>query len=202
MDWSERLICQTNTTESLKCPLRGQGSGDKSEAYKSFLNNVSSFRDVGAMPVVLRFGEEITADDLVVNQGVWHKSCYLKFGREKIDRAIKKRDRDVLEDSCSTTEEKRPRLQIRNVNTCLFWQKDDGHLQECSTLKHNENLREMALFLNDIELIARLSGGDIVAIDGKYHLQCVTALRIQKEKKPKIYEGENFVTFFTSTGAK
>ena len=82
------MMCQEITTEPLKCPLNAQGGGDKSEAYRSFLNNVSAFRAMGTLPVLLNF-EDVTVDKLVLNRGAWHKSCYVKFSKEKLGRAIK-----------------------------------------------------------------------------------------------------------------
>lgn len=90
MDWNNCLICQDKTTEPLKCPLNALGSGDKSEPYSSFLNNVRAFRVLGTLPVVLNFGEDMTVDELVQNQGEWHISCYVKFSKEKLQRATKK----------------------------------------------------------------------------------------------------------------
>ena len=59
------LICQQNTTEPLKCPLNAHRSGDKSEAYSSFLNSVSTFRGMGTLPIELTFGEDMTVGELV-----------------------------------------------------------------------------------------------------------------------------------------
>ena len=67
------LMCQEMTTEPLKCPLNAQGGGDKSEAYRSFLNNVGAFRAMGALPVLLKFGEDVSVDKLVLNRGAWQQ---------------------------------------------------------------------------------------------------------------------------------
>ena len=100
------LICQEKTSESLKCPLNVEGSRDKSKPYSSFLKSVNAFRALGSLPVVLTFGEDMTVDELVQNRGSWHKSCYVKFSKKKLERATKKRDRDDAVES--TTWEKRP----------------------------------------------------------------------------------------------
>ena len=59
------LICQECTKEPLKCPLNVQGNKDKSEPYCCFLKNVNAFRDLGALPVFLNFGEDMTVSKLV-----------------------------------------------------------------------------------------------------------------------------------------
>ena len=35
----------------------------------------------------------------------------------------------------------------------------------------------MATELRETELMARMEGGDLIALEAKYHLQCLTALR-------------------------
>ena len=103
------LICQEKTTEPLKCPLNAKGSEDKSEAYRSFLNNVSAFRALETLPVVLTFEEGMTAEEMVQNQGAWHKTCYLKFNDVKLERA-KKRGRDTASENTNSGK-KQPRCQ-------------------------------------------------------------------------------------------
>ena len=98
MDWNKCLICQEKTAEPIKCPLNAKGSGTrdktmqraKSEPYSSFLNNVSAFRILGTLPVALQFGEYMTVCELVQNQIAWHKSCDVKFSKEKRERELLK----------------------------------------------------------------------------------------------------------------
>lgn len=170
------LICQEVTTESLKCPLHVEGSGDKSKPYSSFLKSVHAFRALGTLPVVLTFGEDMTVDELVQNQGSWHKSCYVKFSKGKLERAAKKRERGAAEMD-STTQEKRPRCQSMDKMVCLFCHQEGGHLHEFRTLGADESIRQMAIKLQETELLARIGGGDLIALEAKYHLQCLTVLR-------------------------
>jgi len=79
------LICQQKTKELLKCPLNAKG--DQYIPYSSFLTNGSAFRVLGALPVVLKFSNNITTEELVQNHASWHKSCYVKFSNEKLNRA-------------------------------------------------------------------------------------------------------------------
>ena len=61
---------------------------------------------------------------------------------------------------------------------CLFWQQDGGSLQlhQFKTLEADKTLRQMATDLQKTELMARIEGGDHVALEAKYHLECLTAL--------------------------
>ena len=55
---------------------------------------------------------------------------------------------------------------------CLFCQQDDGHLHEFRALEADQNIQQIAVSLQDIEVIARMEGGDVIALEAKYHLQC------------------------------
>lgn len=46
----------------------------------------------------------MTVDELIKNQGAWHKSCYAKFSKEKLQRATKKRDMEETAESCASGE--------------------------------------------------------------------------------------------------
>jgi len=52
---------------------------------------------------------------------------------------------------------------------CLFCQKD-GSLHEFKTLEADHSIRKIAAELQDIQLMARMEGGDLVALEAKYHL--------------------------------
>jgi len=49
-------------------------------------------------------------------------------------------------------------------------------LPEVSTLELNEKVHECAENLNDFSLLALLAGGDLIAREAKYHLNCLTCL--------------------------
>ena len=60
---------------------------------------------------------------------------------------------------------------------CLFCQKEDGHLHEIRTLGADETIRQMAMELQEIQLMSRIEGGDLIALEAKYHLECYTLFR-------------------------
>ena len=72
---------------------------------------------------------------------------------------------------------KRHQRQPVDKMACLFCQQQDGRLHEFRTLEADETIRQMATELQETELMARIEGGDLVALEAKYHLQCLTALR-------------------------
>ena len=73
---------------------------------------------------------------------------------------------------------KRNKLQSMIKMACLFCQQYGGGLQlhEFKTLEADKTLRQMATDLQETELMARIEGGDLVALEAKYHLECLTAL--------------------------
>ena len=54
--------------------------------------------------------------------------------------------------------------------SCIFCIKIDGTLP----MKLDHNLRQMASELQDAELLARISGGDLIAKEAKYHYNCLS----------------------------
>ncbi len=60
---------------------------------------------------------------------------------------------------------------------CLFCQQENGHLHEFQTLEIDKTVRQMALELQETDVMARMEGGDLIALEAKYHLQCLTELR-------------------------
>ena len=128
------------------------------------------------LPVALNFEEDMTVDELVENQAVWHKSCHLKFNKERLKRASKKRSKGDIT-KCGNDGMKRYKHCSIDKMSCLFCQRKDGHLHEFRTLDADETVRHTATELQEAEIISRMEGGDLVAIDAKYHLQCLTEIR-------------------------
>ena len=131
LNWDRCVICQQDTAEPLKCPLKSsRASGDKSDAYKSFLSNVEQFWAIYAVPAELYFGNEETAESFVAHSASWQKSCHLKFNDIKLAKAKKKRDHTP------TDEQKRPKKRkALDVQGCFFCEKsgEEDVLHEVST---------------------------------------------------------------------
>ena len=186
LDWKKCIICQESTREALKCPLNSNGPPEANrQTYLAFLQNVNSFREANSLPVDLTFGDDVDVDCLCRNQGSWHKSCHLKFSRSKLkkaqERAVRKRTDENRED-----EEERPVLKCRKRQSvseersqCLFCLGgDEGEKLHCfSVLETDRSIRQMALELEDFELLGRMSEGDLIAIEAKYHLKCLISLK-------------------------
>ena len=61
---------------------------------------------------------------------------------------------------------------------CIFCgEKNQEELHDYSTENAELSLRTMASDMNNHDLITKLSGGDFVAIEAKYHFLCITKYR-------------------------
>ena len=168
MDWTLCVICQQTTSEHVKCLLNAPGSGDKSVPYESFLNRANAFRELNQLPVPL--AEGITVNDLTMNKGVWHKSCHFKFSQDRLERA--KRKRLSNGDEHAGIKRARPQYLSPEKNVCIFCGDESGLLHEFRTLEADSRVRSMATDLQDTALLAKIEGGDLIALDAKYHLAC------------------------------
>ena len=70
-------------------------------------------------------------------------------------------------------------LYIANLWTriSIFCSRNDGPLHEFRTFDADDNVRRMDIELQDTALLTRIEGGDLTALEAKYHLSCLTALR-------------------------
>ncbi|GFS19007.1 hypothetical protein ElyMa_001536100 [Elysia marginata] len=71
---------------------------------------------------------------------------------------------------------KRKSLDSEN---CIFCEKGHGHekLSSVQSFEQDSNIRTMATELQGAEILTRVSGGDMIATEAKYHLSCLNKLR-------------------------
>ena len=60
---------------------------------------------------------------------------------------------------------------------CIFCEDASGRLHQFSTLQSDASIRSMAKDLRDASLLAKIDGGDLIALEAKYHLSCLATLR-------------------------
>ena len=178
MDWALCVVCQQCSNEVLRCPLNGPGSADKSGPYRSFLSRVCTFRDLDLLPVPLsHLTEHVTVDDMVSNEAKWHKSCLNKFGHDRLDRAQKRKGAEIeAESSVSSAKRVCPPRQLLDKSKCIFCEEANENLHQFCTLQSDTNVRNMARDLQDASLLAKIEGGDLIALEARYHLTCLVNL--------------------------
>ena len=59
---------------------------------------------------------------------------------------------------------------------CFFCDHEGGSLHRCQTLHLNNQVYKIAEALSGTKLLAKLSEGDMIATEAKYHLNCLTNL--------------------------
>jgi len=60
---------------------------------------------------------------------------------------------------------------------CVFCDEKVVVLHSFSTIEADRNLRRIVTDLQDFELLAKISGGYLIAIEAKYHMKCLNNLR-------------------------
>ena len=60
---------------------------------------------------------------------------------------------------------------------CIFCEESCGKLHTFNTLEANSSIRAIAKDLEDTTLLAKIEGGDLIALESKYHFSFLTKLR-------------------------
>lgn len=176
MDWSMCVICQTKTAEETTFPNKGKRF-PAHEVFQNFLTNVKAFKDLEALPCQILFDEHCTADTFVANNACWHKTCHQQFNNDKLQRQAKKRKKDSEGDCSQRRKSNRHVPELPTASCCIFCTASTGTLISYATKCAEKSLREMATSMEDTEILARISSGDLVALEAKYHFTCLTTYR-------------------------
>ena len=115
---------------------------------------------------------------LVRNGAKYHNSCRLLFKNTKLERAQQRRAVPSTSGAMDEPRSKRRKSADIPKVECFFCEEEDdiSNLQKGMTKRLNEHLNQCARTLNDGKLLAKLNGGDVVALEVKYHLRCLQKL--------------------------
>ena len=92
-----------------------------------------------------------------------------------LERVKLKRKRESTE---TEDEHCRPKHQSGMQRVCIFCDKiTSEQLHEIMTLNVDKSIQSMAIEMSDRELLVKISGGDLIALEAKYHLSCLTIYR-------------------------
>ena len=144
-----------------------------------FLDTVAYLRTIDALPVVLRFTSEETAENIARHNAGWHKNCRNKFSKSKMQRNMFKASHRKRKLAKVEDERRLCKRKCLDAEKCIFCEQEHEieNLSSVQTFEQDSNTRTMATGLIDVEIMARFSGGDMIAIKAKYHLSCLTKLR-------------------------
>ena len=112
----------------------------------------------------------------------WHDSCGLKFNKSKLQQAEKRKaisqESTIANVGKKFTRRSKQQLPIYEPH-CFFCDKkaEAGEcLRKAATLELDFRVRKCAQQLQDEPLLAKLSAGDMVALDAEYHNKCLVSL--------------------------
>jgi hypothetical protein len=215
INWTLCVICQQDCNETLTDPMMSKRK-DAGSAYKLLAESLLKMNKLNELPRDVQIqkldeGEGLEAA-MVQNKARWHQSCRLAYNKTKVQRAEKraeKKSNDQSDDNTSAGPSKRTRGHTTSIEkpawetVCFFCYKpgDTDSLHEVATFQVDSRVRECAELLEDTDLIARLSAGNMVALEAKYHAKCLVSLynrarkhqsRMPDTNKEKVLSGIAF----------
>ncbi|CAG2208417.1 unnamed protein product [Mytilus edulis] len=186
IDLANCILCQEIIDEKRICPFDSKrlnvGAG-----YQSLADNIKKFHELRLMPEGINVcienldeGSGI-AQSFIDQKACWHKSCNLKLNRTKLDRAVKPTSHERIDNKATISKKKsRHSFSVQstsNPSVCFFCNENGQEaLHESSTFGQDTRVKEYAVKLNDTLLLAKLSAGDLIAREAKYHSKCFVSL--------------------------
>ena len=75
----------------------------------------------------------------------------------------------------ASTPPKRKEIKHTHQPACFFCDETTGDFHKAETISLDNRVRHIATELRDTKLFAKLSVGDMIAIDAVYHFKCLTS---------------------------
>ena len=174
VDWRKCVFCQENTSEERECPANSRRS-NCGAVYITLQKELESFYEAGELHLDLAEldEEEGIAETLLKHNASRRKSCRVTYNATKLKRLERKR---------TPTEGKvsQPPNDSGKRTRILSFAGDQPHegnpLFSACTMELDSCVRAVATEANDLNLLGKLSAGDLVALKRQYHKQCLLAL--------------------------
>ena len=192
-DWDKCCLCQEHKKEDLRSPHTNPAKG-VDDGYSHLARNIPRFHSINQLPIKLnpaRLDEGNGIEEtLRKNKAQYHESCRLLFNNTKLQRAEKRSTSATATDDSTSSKIPR-RVRDPKATECFLCEEQGDDVREAMTMKLNKRLNKCAKTLNDGKLLAKLSAGDVVAQELKYHPACLVAvynrerahLNAQEQKK-------------------
>ena len=145
------------------------------------------------------FTAEALASEFVNNKAIFHKNCTRKYRADMLARKRKSQDSEaassVSNDLKISPKKTRSTFSAPNfTDNCFFCDDSEGELLLCYTKELSKHVANWAKALSDSKVLAKLSAGDMVATESKYHKICLTGIFnrfYQQQKKNKVTDKEH-----------
>lgn len=194
-NWNLCALCQKEGAKEdiLKCPADRPGDSDTMYIEKADL--LSEFQKMNSQKYNWdRLNEDGGIGKTFIKQRAkWHKTCSLKFTKTMLKRdQLKRKSTDKTENDDSTTP-KRPRHSRKTLDfksdICFFCDTCDeaDNLREVRTFQLDYRVRKCAENIQDLSLLAKLSAGDMIAQEAKYHAKCLLNLYRETARSDRDY---------------
>ena len=167
-DWNKCCLCQIDKDEDLKSPTTRYETDRDNDGYVMLARNIPLFNGIHQMPIKLdpnRLDQGNGIEEsLRVNNAKYQQSCRLSFSNSKLERARKRSAATNISDDAHSVPTKKRRGSLED-KVCFLCEKEApiSELRHAMTMDLDKRLNECARNLNDVRLMTRLSGGDIVA---------------------------------------
>ena len=205
-DWTKCIFCQ-KTQKGLKttCPALSKRS-DVGRGYKTLGDKIAKCVDCGQLPAQVNLKALDEGDGVEATcsrkKAFWHRKCMgLALHTTTVNNNILRHSAESSEpvsDSHSDSEPPCKKRLTRGTNgsvcvnltsLCFFCEKTGSDLRQVMTSKVDIRVRECAALLQDSLLLGKLSRGDMIAIEAKYHPGCLLALY---EKAQRLQKNHGF----------
>jgi len=122
---------------------------------------------------------------MVAHGAQYYQTCRLQYNNTKLQRAQKRALKKEGGSHEEQAKSKRTRSHSRSSSTekkvpetCFFCEQpaDTYSLWKAATFQLDRRVRACATLLGDTELLGRLSGWDMIALDACYHARCLIEL--------------------------
>ena len=170
----------------IKTPLRScavQVNHSVATLVLGIADNLLAFSKIGCLPNTIDLSKLDDGEGIQTtfehHRARWHDSCRLEYNKTKLFRAETRKTScdhtaDVPRKYTSQSEDK-PQTSVDKCFFC-YGQAGKGTLHEAFTFELDASVRKCALKLEDKRLLAKLSGGDLIAREAKYHMKCLVSL--------------------------
>lgn len=175
-DWNKCVLCQEDTDQILKCPANSHGRDGA--GYKTIAELLVAFDKISSLPKTLQLsrldeGHGIEAA-FRLHEAKWHDPCRLKYNKTELQRGEKRKklhDFNEVDPETHKFTHQSSGLEHHSTEVCFFCGKSAAGdaLHNVTTFQLDIRVRQCAHKLQDKSLLAKLSAGDLIAQEAKYH---------------------------------